>query len=75
VAFFTRFYALFVFFFAILWHLAHLSLTVSSSLLECLPVFLLFVVFFPVFPLVFLKHHSVSPPVEGFLKATWQKIK
>ena len=42
---------------------------------ECLPVFFLFVVFFPIFPFVFFKHHMVHLPVEGSLRATLQKIK
>ena len=42
---------------------------------ECLLVFLFFVVFFPIFPFVFFKHHMVHLPVEGSLRATLQKIK
>jgi hypothetical protein len=33
-----------------------------------LPVFLFFVVFFPVFPVFFFKHHYISPPVEVSMK-------
>lgn len=52
-------------FLSLLGHPAHLLFRNGSLAVEDLPVFLFFIVFFPVF---FFKHHYISPPVEVSLK-------
>jgi hypothetical protein len=64
---------LFILSLSLLGHPAHHSFRNGSLVVEGLPVSLFLVLFFPVFPIFFFKHHHFSPPVEVSLKERLHK--